>query len=183
MDAEALDAEALSRAAVAVLGLDTTTGTPPLITEVAVMYLNNGVISAGPFAYWVAPDAPMFEVRHASWAQARLAPPWPQVAEQVRLALADRVLVTHDVGRLDVLRSHLPDWEPPAGVAHTRDMVQRVWPGQPDYALGPASALAGINGVARVGPSAVVEAHAVAFLLTVLLRRAARTRARNGHGT
>jgi hypothetical protein len=68
-------------------------------------------------------------------------------------------------------------------VAHTRDLAEQAWPGLPDYALGPASARAGINGVGRIGPSAVVEAHAVALLLTVLIRRAARTRAMNGRGT
>ena len=168
-----MDAEALSRAGVAVLGLDTTTSSPPLISQVAVLYLDGGMISAGPFAYWVAPDAPMFEVRPESWSEVRLARPWPQVAEQVQLALCDRVLVTHDASSLDVLRSHLPDWEP-AGVAHTRDLAERAWPGLADYSLGAASARAGINGVARVGQSAVVEAHAVAFLLTVLIRRARR---------
>ena len=177
-----MDAAALSRAGVAVLGLDTTSGVPPLITQVAVLYLDGGVISAGPFAYWVAPDAPMFQVPHQSWPDARQAPAWPQVAEQVRLALRDRVLVTHDASSLDVLRRHLPDWEP-AGVAHTRDLTEQAWPGLPDYALGPASARAGINGVGRIGPSAVVEAHAVALLLTVLIRRAARTRAMDGRST
>jgi DNA polymerase III epsilon subunit-like protein len=165
-----MDATALRRAGVAVLGLDTTTGRPPLITEVAVIYLDDGLISSGPFAYWVAPDAPMFQVRHESWSEVRLAPPWPQVAEQVRLALCDRVLVTHDAGRLDVLRSHLPDWEP-VGVAHTRDLAEQTWPGLPDYTLGPAVAHAGIKDLPRVGPSAVVEAHAVALLLAALLRQ------------
>ena len=162
-----MDAEALSRAPVAVLGLNTTTtGTKPWITEVAVMHLKDGVITAGPLVYRVAPNAP-----------------WPRVADQVRLALRDRVLVTHDAGRLEVLRSNLRDWKPPAGVAHTGDLVEQVWPGLPDYSLGPASARAGINGVARVSPSAVVEAHAVAFLLTVLIRRAVRTKAMNGRST
>ncbi len=170
-----MDAADLRRAAVAVLGLDTTTGIPPLITEVAVIYLDGGVISAGPFAYWVAPDAPMHQIRHQSWPEVRLAPAWPQVAEQVRLALSDRVLVTHDAGRLDVLRRHLPDWEPPAGVAHTRDLAEQAWPGLADYALGPATVRAGINDVPRVGPSAVVEAHAVALLLAALTRHAAST--------
>jgi hypothetical protein len=164
-----MDAEALRRTRVAVLGLDTTSGDRPLITGVAVLYVDDGVISAGPFAYR-ATDAPSSP---------------PKVAERVRLALRGRVLVTHDAERLDLLRRHLPAWEPPAGVAHTRDLVEQAWPGKPDYGLSAASALAGINGVARVGPSAAVEAHTVAFLLTVLIRRAARTttKARNGHST
>src|SRR6266540_790037 len=152
-----MDAAALGRVGVTVLGLGTTTGgVRPLITEVGVLCLDDGVISAGPFAYWVAPDAPMFEVRDESWSQeVRLARPWPEVAEQVRLALSGRVLVTHDPDRVEVLRAHLPDWEP-VGVAHTRELVEQVWPGRADYSLGPASALAGIHGVARFGPSAVV---------------------------
>jgi hypothetical protein len=176
-----MDAAALRRAAVAVLGLDTTTGTPPLITQVAVIYLDGGVITAGPFAYWVAPDAPMFQVRHQSWSQVRLAPTWPKVAEQVRLALRDRVLITHDAGRLDVLRHHLPDWQPPAGAVHTRDLAEQAWPGLPDYALGPASAHAGTTD--RVGPSAVLEAHAVALLLAAMLQQTTPSRATGARRT
>ncbi len=170
-----MDVDALRTARLVVLGLDTTTGTPPLITEAAVIYLDGGTITAGPFAYWAQPDAPMKHVPHRCWATVRLAPPWSELAGQVTEAVTGRLVVTHDPSRLDVLRRHLPDWEP-TGVVHTRHLAEQVWPGleEDDYALGPVTVHARINHVPRVGPGAVVEAHAVALLLAALLRDANR---------
>jgi DNA polymerase III epsilon subunit-like protein len=163
----------LRRGRVAVVGLDTTTGTPPLITELAVVYVDDGVITAGPLTYWVDPDAPIdIEVRPESRAQTRLAPRWPEVAERVVPAVSGPVVVTHDAGRLDILRRHLPDWEP-AALAYTRDMAERAWPGLGDYTLGPILASVGIDGFRRVDPlCAAVEARAVALLLCALLEHA-----------
>ncbi len=174
-----MEVEALRTGRLAVLGLDTTTGVPAQITEVAVMYVDGGVITAGPFAYWVAPDAPMHQVRHRSWANVRLAPPWPEVAEQVLLAVAGRVLVTHDAARVDVLRRHLPDWEP-AAVVHIRVLAERVWPGLVSYDLGSVSVAASLAPLPQSGPGAVAEAYAVALLLPALFRDAGRRAARAG---
>src|SRR5262249_44490882 len=45
-----IDVEELSDTKVAVLGLTTTTGTPPLIVEAVVYYVTGGRITAGPFS-------------------------------------------------------------------------------------------------------------------------------------
>jgi DNA polymerase III epsilon subunit-like protein len=162
----------LRRGRLAVVGLDTTSGTPPLITELAVVYVDDGVIAAGPLVFWVDPDAPSgTDVRPQSRAQTRLAPRWPEVAERILPVVSGPVLVTHDQDRLDILRQHFPDWEP-AGVAHTRDLAEQVWPGMADYSLDPAILRAGLDGFPRVGPGAAVEAQAVALLLAALLRQA-----------
>ncbi len=167
-----MNARQLGEAGVAVIGLDTTHGhVPPLITQVAVVRVDAGAITAGPFTYWVAPDAAMFTVRHDAWNEVRSAPAWSEVAERVRPELDGRVVVTHEARRLDVLRTHLPDWEP-AGVAHTRDLAEKAWPGQLDYSLGAAAALAQLAGVGPdVGPAAEEQALAVALLLAALIRR------------
>ena len=173
-----MEVEALRTARLAVVGLDTTMGVPPLITEVAVMYLDGGVITAGPFAYWVAPDVPMHQVQHRSWVNVRQAPPWPEVAGQVLLAVHGRVLLLHEAGRLDVLRRHLPDWEP-AGVAHTRALAEQTWPGLDGYDLRAVCVAAGVD-PPRPGSGAVTEAQAVALLLPALLRDAAAARSPAG---
>ena len=49
------------------MGLDTTTGTPLLLVEVAVFHLAGQVITGGPFGLWVQPDAPWEQVRRDAW--------------------------------------------------------------------------------------------------------------------
>jgi len=90
----------------------TTTGVPPLVTEVAVYHLAGGVVAAGPLVWPVAVDAPMLEIPHRCRPSMRLAPPWSEVTRYLLPVLARRVLVVHDECRLEVLRWHLPDWEP-----------------------------------------------------------------------
>jgi DNA polymerase III epsilon subunit-like protein len=157
----------------AVVGLETTTGAPPLITEAAVYHLARGVVTAGPLAWPVAPDAPIFQIPHRSRPNLRLAPPWSQVAGHVVAALARRVVVTHDETRFNVLRRHLPDWEPEA-VLFTRDLAETVWPGLDSYGLESVSVAVGISRVPGVGAGAVVEAYAVAMVLRTLAREAVR---------
>jgi hypothetical protein len=168
-----MDIGAMRSARLAVVGLDTTTGVPPLITEVAVTHLAGGVITAGPWVYWTAPDAPWHQIRRSSWPNVRLAPPWTQVADRVLDALADRMLVLHDRDRLAVLEHHLPDWVPLAAV-FTRDMARQVWPALDDLRLGPLSVAAGVNVVPRLCPGGAIEAHTVALLLPALIREAGR---------
>jgi hypothetical protein len=48
-----VNADKTSAVSLAVLGLSTTTGTPPLIIEAAVIHLTGGLITGGPFTYWV----------------------------------------------------------------------------------------------------------------------------------
>jgi DNA polymerase III epsilon subunit-like protein len=164
----------------AVVGLDTTTGVPPLITEAAVYHLTRGVMTAGPLLWPVAPDAPIFQVPRRSRPNLRLAPPWSTVAGHVMTALARRVLVMHDPARLDVLRRHLPDWEP-GQVLFTCELAETVWPGLAGYGLESVTAAVGVNrAVGAAGAGAVAEAHAVAMLLHTLAREAVRHGERAG---
>ncbi len=84
----------------AVVGLDTTTGTPPLLVEVAVFHLAGPVITGGPFGFWVQPDAPLAQVRRDARQDVWRAPPWAKVAEHVIDTLVGRVLVLHNPDRL-----------------------------------------------------------------------------------
>ena len=172
----------LGSARLAVVGLDTTTGQPPVIVEAVVYRLTGGVITAGPFSYWAAPDTRLGEVPARCWPNMRLAPPWAEVSPHLLDALDQRTVVVHEPGRLDQLSRHLPDW-PPAGVLATRDLADQQWPGLDDYGLDALTALISGNHLARVGPGATAEAQATALLLGVLLTypdgppRRGRTRA------
>ena len=164
---------------VAVLGLDVTTGRPPQITEVSVVHIDSGVITAGPLTWRVQPDALVCEVRPELQAELRLAPPWEEVADRVVEELPNRVLVVHDLGRWEVLRAHLPDWQP-AGQAFTDHLARRVWPGLASYDLQALTRRAGID-LATGGAGA--EAHAVALLLLALARAGGRLSTSGGRAT
>lgn len=69
----------LRSARLAVVGLDTTTGQSPVIVAAVVHRLTGGVITAGPFSYWAAPDARLAEVPARCWPTLRLAPPWAEL--------------------------------------------------------------------------------------------------------
>ncbi len=112
----------------AVVGLDTTTAVPPQLVGVAVYHLAGPVITGGPFGFWAQPDAPLDHVPHQLWPYVWTAPPWPEVAEHVLGALADRVLVLAGPDRLRLLQQHLPEWVP-AAVLFGRDLVGRARPG------------------------------------------------------
>jgi DNA polymerase III epsilon subunit-like protein len=162
-----VDVEALWTVEAVALGLDLTSGTPPLIVEVALYHLTGGVVTGGPFGFWVAPDAPLHQVQVSSWPNVRLAPPWAEVAERVMAAIGERLLVVHERDRLEVLRRHLPDWQPAAAV-FTRELAERIWPGLADYSLRPLSQ------ECRRGRGATYEAHATALLLGAALEKAGR---------
>lgn len=154
---EALDR--LRAAQVAAVGLDTTSGTPAVITEVSVLHLSDGVVTGGPWTYWVQPDVPVREIRPAARPNVRLAPAWDEVAERLADSIGARVLAMHDQSRWELLRRQLPDWEP-AGLVFTRELAIEVWPDLDGYDL-PSR------------PSSAVEAHAVGLLLAELLRTGA----------
>ncbi len=153
------------------IGLETTTGIPPQITEIAMMYVDRGVITAGPFDYRVQPDAPMAEIGPRARSHMRTASMWRDVAEQILLGVAGRIPVTHDAGRLRILHHHLPDWQPPEAV-YTRQLAEIALPGLSSYDLERVSQAAGFDLLPRYGYGAVVEAQTVALLLPILLRRA-----------
>jgi hypothetical protein len=163
-----VDVEALRTAQAVAIGLDTTSGVQPLIVEVALYHLTGGVVTGGPFGFWVAPDASLHQVRVTSWPNVRLAPPWPEVAERVTTAIGERLLVVHERDRLEILRRHLPDWQP-AAVVCTRELAERIWPGLADYSLGPP-----LSQEYRRGRGATVEAHATALLLGAALEESGR---------
>jgi len=163
--------EVVSGSPFAVLGLESTTGVPPLVTETAVYQVAGGVVRAGPLVWPVAVDAPMVEIPHRSRPNMRFAPPWSRVTGYLLAVLDRRVLVMHDECRLAVLRRHLPDWEPDR-VLFTRGLAQRVWPGLDSYDVEPLARAVGISPLPGVNAGAAVEAYAVVMLLSVLARRA-----------
>jgi hypothetical protein len=164
-----MDADALRAAEMAAVGLTVTSGRPALIVEAAVFHLRGARIVAGPFVYWVAPDTSVGEVPVRLWPVVRLAPPWREVAERLMGDVLDRpVVVVHEPERLDILRRHLPDWQP-ADVLITRDLAKLVWPRLDGYDLDALTARTTADQVTAVGPGAVAEAQAIALLLGALL--------------
>jgi hypothetical protein len=164
-----MDADRTQTAAsLAVLGLSTTTGTPPLIVQAEVLHLTGTLITGGPFTYWVAPDTSTGEIPAQYWPTLRLAPPWAEVAPHLTERLDDRTVVVHEPDRLEVLRHHLPDWHP-HGVLVTRELAQQLWPRLDGYDLDTLTAHITHHRVKQVGPGAVAEAQAVALLLGALL--------------
>jgi hypothetical protein len=162
-----MGAEVLRAARVAALGLDTTTGDPPLIVAASVYCMDAGVIAGGPFSYWSTVDAPRHEVPARHWPNLRHAPDWPETAGRLVEVIADRVLVMHEPDRWNILRRHLPDWQP-AGVVLTRNLAEQAWPGLTDYSLGSIGVEP--RGPDLRGPGAVVEAQVIALLVATLLR-------------
>jgi len=169
-----MDPEVLRTARAAVLGLDTTTGSPPRIVAAAVYHVDAGVIVGGPFCYWSAVDVPRHEVPARHWPNLRHAPAWPETAGRLVEVIADRVLVMHEPDRWNILRRHLPDWKP--AVVLTRELAVRTWPGLADYSLGSIGVEPGGPGL---GPGAVVEAKVVALLVGTLVRTSSPARARS----
>jgi hypothetical protein len=160
----------LRSARLAVVGLETTTGQPAVIVAVTVYRLTGGMITGARFSYWTAPDVRLAEVPVRCWPYLRLAPPWVEVAPRLLDAIDQRTVVVHAPGRLDLLRRHLPDWQP-AGVLFTRHLAEQEWPGLDDYGLDALTLLVSDHQLARVGPGATAEAQATALLLGALLTR------------
>ena len=155
------------------LGLESTTGIPPLITETAVYQVTGGAVRAGPLVWPVAVDAPMVEIPHRSRPNMRFAPPWPRVTGYLLAVVDRRVLVVHEECRLAVLRRHLPDWEPER-VLFTRALAQTAWPGLDSYDLEPLARAVGITPPPGAEAGAAAEAHTVVMLLSAAARRATR---------
>jgi hypothetical protein len=140
---------------------------PPLIVEAAAYHVDGGVTAGGPFGFWVAADAPWAEVPIACWQNLTQSPDWMAVAPRLIEVVGDRTLVMHDQARLDIVRRHLPDWQP-AGVVLTEPLAREVWPGLNSYALtamGTRSGLVRGDGALRAG----AEAQLVMMLVTTML--------------
>src|SRR5262250_358963 len=162
-----MDVDVLRDAKDAVLGLTTTTGTPLLIVEAAIYYVTGGLITSGPISYWATVDVPRREVPQRCWPNLYHAPPWQQTAGRLIEAIGDRPLVLHDRDQWEVLRRHLPDWQPTGGVLLTRSLAEQTWPGLTDYSLDPLTATAGLP--TPSGHGAVVQAQVTTLLLGTLL--------------
>jgi len=153
-----VDLVALGGESVAVVALDTTYGlTPALIVECAVLHCGPGTPSpsARPWSFWVQRDVPLHALRPSAWPHMAKAPQWPEVAERVTEAIGDRLVVMHEREQYDVLRAHLPDWEP-RGLVITREVARLVWPNLADYRI-------------NTGNSATAQALAVFGVLRELL--------------
>src|SRR5262249_25532074 len=143
---------------VAVVTLDTTYGlTPALIVECAMLRCEPGAPSppARPWSFWVQRDVPLHALRPSAWPNMAKAPQWPEVAERVTEAIGHRIVVMHEREQYEVLRAHLPDWEP-RGLVVTREVAGVVWPDLADYRI-------------NTGKGATVQALAVYGLLHELL--------------
>src|SRR5262249_28255217 len=150
-----MDVDVLRDAKVAVPGLATTTGTPPLIVEAAVYYVTGGLITGGPFSYWATVDVPRHQVPQQCWPNLYHAPPWQQTADRLVEAIGDRPVVLHDSDQWEVLRRNLPDWQP-AELVLTRSLAEQTWPDLTDYSLGPLTTTARLP--TPSGHGAVVQA-------------------------
>jgi hypothetical protein len=167
---DSVDIVNLAKEQVAVLAFETTYGLmPPLILEcvVAQYVLSDQEPTAGPWTFWVGRDVPWHSVRPTIWQNLARAPAWSEVAERIVQAVGDRLLVMHDREQYDVLRAHLPDWEP-RGLLVTRGLARQVWPDMASYDL-------------QTGRTAGLEVRSVALLLRELMHDAAlRPEARRG---
>lgn len=112
---------------------------PPDLVEVAAVPITNGVVGE-PSSWLVQPPrqiTPIATRIHGLTNDAvATAPPFADVADEVRTALTADVLVAHnahvDVG---VLQRHLGDWKCPA-VLDTLKLARRLRPHQDSYKLG-----------------------------------------------
>ena len=122
---------------------------PPEIVEIAVAPVDGLALAGEPVAWLVKPERPIVPIvtrkvhgiRNADVADA---PPWSAIASDVTAALAGRILVAHNARvEYDVLRRHLPDWQPET-VLDTLRLARAVWPGLDAYNLDGLLAHAGI---------------------------------------
>jgi len=177
-----VDVHRLRCARLAVVGLGTTTGQPPMIVEAAVYQLTGRLITAGPFTYWAGPDVPLDEIPARCWPNLRFAPRWAEVADRLLETLVDRTVVVHEPDQLAVLRRHLPGWQP-AAVAFTRELAEQAWPGLSDYGLYALASDGTDDQFAGVWPGAAAEAQAITLIVRALLPPRERTVTRRTTGT
>lgn len=153
-----MTAQLLRTGRLALVALETTNGVPALITECAIQHMDDGVVSAGTWTYWVQPDVSWRHVRRESVPNVRLAPPWSEVAERVVEAIGTRVLVLHERESYAVLRAHLPDWAA-TRVVFTREIAEQLWPGLDDYGLTTSSGVgAQLHALRLLVPSLIADA-------------------------
>ena len=118
---------------------------PPDLVEAACLPINGGV--PGQVLTWlVRPPRPITglvrRIHGISNADVAGAPTTADVAEQIRAALAGRVVIGHHVHvDLAVLGRELDGWTPPAALDTLR-LAKATWPGQRSYGLDQLTTLA-----------------------------------------
>lgn len=149
----------------------------PAPVEIAVAALDDGVL-ADTVAHWVIrPTEPITAAVTRACGitndDVARAPALPEVADEIRAAIGDRILLAHR-GRhcLDHLTAALPGWAAPSTL-DTRRLSVRVWPTS-SRALGVLLHRADITGPGTLG-RADHDAPATAHLFLHLARRLRRT--------
>lgn len=152
---------------------------PPDLVELAVVLIVGGVIGA-PVSWLVKPPRPISRIatriHGLSSRDVAEAPPFADVEDQVRQALAADVLVGHnahvDIG---VLRRHLAGWECPESF-DTLKLARRLLPDQISYKLGALAGAFSLAGGLPPGLSphrAAYDALVTARLFVLLATRGA----------
>lgn len=119
---------------------------PPDLVEAACLPIDGGV--PGPVQTWlVHPPRPITglvrRIHGISNADVATAPRTADVAEQIRAALAGRVVIGHHVHvDLAVLGRELDGWTPTAALDTLR-LAKAIWPGRPSYSLDALTSLGG----------------------------------------
>jgi DNA polymerase III epsilon subunit-like protein len=112
---------------------------PPDLVEVAVLPITDGVIGE-PASWLVKPPRPIryfaTSIHGISGKDVASAPAFADIEDEVRRALADRLLVAHNAHvDVAVLRRELRGWVSPEAF-DTLKLAKRLLPGQPSYRLG-----------------------------------------------
>jgi exodeoxyribonuclease X len=111
---------------------------PPDLVEAACLPVDDGRPGTGR-SWLVRPPRPITgmvtRIHGIHNTDVADAPAVAQVAAEIRVALAGRVVVGHHVGvDLAVLHRELDGWTPPA-VLDTLRLAKQIWPGLPSYRL------------------------------------------------
>jgi DNA polymerase III epsilon subunit-like protein len=151
---------------------------PPDLVEAACLPIDAG--QPGQLRAWlVRPPRPITalvtRIHGIRTADVADMPAVAEVAEDIRAALAGRVVVGHQVSvDASVLRRELPGWTPLATVDTVR-LARTVWPGLPAYSLDALAEHAGLRTAGTVAQRhrAGYDTELTAALFLVLARDAA----------
>jgi DNA polymerase III epsilon subunit-like protein len=151
---------------------------PPDLVELAVLPITDGAIGE-PVSWLVKPLRPITHfatsIHGISGKDVASAPTFADIEDEVRRALADRVLVAHNAHvDVAVLRRELDGWESPE-VFDTLKLARRLLPGQPSYKLGELVEALSLDDGMPPG----LEAHRAAYDVLVTARLFARLATRH----
>ena len=145
---------------------------PPDLVEAACLPIDNGI--PGQIQTWlVRPPRPITglvrRIHGISNADVAGAPATAEVAEQIRAALAGRVVIGHHVHvDLAVLGRELGGWTPPAALDTLR-LAKATWPGQRSYGLDQLTTLARLRAAqpSSIPPAGVGGRHRAGYDTTL----------------